>query len=64
MKGIRKQDFFILICIPVCLHSLNIINITYKVDTVKPTHIVTSIKSNLPMCSPLLSQTCPCVHLY
>ena len=46
MKGIRKQDFFILICIPVCLHSLNIINITYKVDTVKPTHIVTSIKQS------------------
>jgi hypothetical protein len=32
--------------------------------TVKPAHVVTSIKSNLPMWSPLLSQTCPCGHLY
>ena len=30
--------------------------------TVKPA--ITSIKSNLPMRSPLLSQTCPCDHLY
>ena len=64
MKGIQKQDFLILICLPVCLHSLNIINITYKVDTVKPTHFVTSIKSNLPILSPLLSQTYPYCHLY
>ena len=32
--------------------------------TVKPAHAVTSIKSNLPIQSPLLSQTCPCSHLY
>jgi hypothetical protein len=31
--------------------------------TVKPVHVVTSIKSNLSMRSPLLSQTCPCGHL-
>jgi hypothetical protein len=28
------------------------------------THVVTSIKSNLSMWSPLYSQTCPCGHLY
>ena len=33
-------------------------------NTVKPPHVVTSIKSNLPMWSPLLSQTSPCGHLY
>ena len=27
-------------------------------------YVVTSIKSNLSMWSPLLSQTCPCGHLY
>jgi hypothetical protein len=27
-------------------------------------HVVTSIKSNLSMWSPVLNQTCPCGHLY
>jgi hypothetical protein len=40
-------------------------NFSYnEVNTVKPAHVVTSIKSNLPMWSPLLSQTCPCGHLH
>ena len=35
-----------------------------KGHEVKPAHVVTSIMSNLSMWSPLLSQTCPCGHLY
>jgi hypothetical protein len=31
---------------------------------IKPAHVVTCIKANLPMLSPLLHQTSPCGHLY
>ena len=33
-------------------------------NTVKPAHLITFIQSNLPMWSPLYSQTFPCDHLY
>jgi hypothetical protein len=36
----------------------------YNDITVKHVHVVTSIKPNLSMWSPLLSQICPCGHLY
>jgi hypothetical protein len=44
--------------------SENIVIASLTHNSVKPVHAVTSIKSNLSMLSPLLSQTCPCCHLY
>ena len=39
-------------------------NVAVLNQLVKPAHTVISIKSNLPIRSSLLSQTCPYGHLY